>query len=117
MTTKIRIILVALAVAVSPSGLARATEPASAAVTGRVLLLDNGHLLEGEVTRVGDQYRVRRQVGETWVPADKARCLCDSLEQAYLYLRGQANAGDPDERLRLARWCQLHGLRAQALAE
>jgi hypothetical protein len=82
-----------------------------------VLLLDNGHLLEGDITRVGDQYRVRRSVGETWVPGDKARCLCGSLEQAYAYLRGQANLDNPEERLRLARWCQLHGLRVQALAE
>src|SRR5262249_40943712 len=33
------------------------------------------------------------------------------------YLSGRANLSDPDERMRLARWCQLHGLRKQGLAE
>jgi hypothetical protein len=44
-------------------------------------------------------------------------CLCSTLEDAYASLRRRANLHDPDERLRLARWCHLHGLRTQALAE
>jgi hypothetical protein len=43
--------------------------------------------------------------------------LCDSLEDAYVYLRKQANLRDPDERMRLARWCQQHDLQDQAIAE
>jgi hypothetical protein len=82
-----------------------------------VLLLDNDRLLEGDIERVGDQYRVRRTVGETWVPADRALCLCTTREEAYTCLRRRANLDDPDERLRLARWCHLQGLRTQALAE
>src|SRR5262249_38838940 len=61
--------------------------------------------------------RVRRSVGETWLPAAQVQCLCANLEEAYQFLRSQTNLHDPDERLRLARWCQAHGLRAQALAE
>src|SRR5688500_10836658 len=94
----------------------RAGEPARTA-PGKVLVLDNDATLEGDIERVGDRYRVRRSVGETWIPADRAARLCDSKEDALAFLRRRANLDDPDERLRLARWCHLHGLRDQALAE
>src|SRR5207248_5928269 len=43
--------------------------------------------------------------------------LCASREDAFRYLRTQANLDDADERLRLARWCLMYELRSQALAE
>jgi hypothetical protein len=89
----------------------------AAGTSGRLAVLDNGSVLEGDIERVGDQYRIRRTIGELWLPAEKVQCVCASFEEAYLFLRGQANLRDPDERLRLARWCKLHGLKAQALAE
>jgi hypothetical protein len=115
MTTTIRLALCIL-VASAPAWLAaRAADSAHA--TGHVLLLDNEGTLEGDIERVGDQYRVRRPHGETWVPGDKVLGLCANLEDAYAFLRRRANLDDADERLRLARWCHLHGLRGQALAE
>ncbi len=44
-------------------------------------------------------------------------CLVASLPDAYAYLRARTNLDDADERLRLANWCRLNGLREQALAE
>jgi hypothetical protein len=84
---------------------------------GKVLVLDNERTLEGDIERQGDQYRIRRSVGETWVAAEKVICLCATKEEAYVCLRGRANLDDPDERLRLAQWCHLQGLRDEALAE
>lgn len=84
---------------------------------GRVLILENDRTLEGDIARYGDQYSIRRTIGETWMPADKVVALCESYEDAYRMLRGRANLADPDERVRLARWCQRHELREQALAE
>lgn len=84
---------------------------------GRVLILKNEHTLEGDVERVGDRYRVRRAGGETWVPSNEALGVAASLPDAYAFLRTRANVDDADERLRLANWCRLHGLREQALAE
>src|SRR4051794_35355730 len=81
--------------------LSQVPEPARP-LTGKVLVLDNEHTLEGDIERIGDQYRLRRAVGETWVPADRALRLCASLEEALAYLRGRANLGDADEHLRLA---------------
>jgi hypothetical protein len=74
-------------------------------------------MLEGDIERIGDQYRIHRSTGDTWLPAAKVRQLCADLEDALAYQHRQANLNDPDERLRLARWCLLHELRAQALAE
>jgi hypothetical protein len=73
--------------------------------------------LEGDIQREGSQYRVRRSIGETWVSADRVVRLCGSLEEAYQYLKKQANLRDPDERMRLAQWCQQHDLHDLALSE
>ncbi|HEY1339426.1 MAG TPA: hypothetical protein VGF59_18060, partial [Bryobacteraceae bacterium] len=98
-------------------GSLRAAEPAKPLEKGQVLILKNERTMEGDIERVGDRYRVRRAVGETWVPADRTLRLAASLEDAYTYLRSRANLEDADERLRLAKWCRLSGLHSQALAE
>ncbi len=84
---------------------------------GKVLILDNDRTLEGDIERVGDRYRLRRSLGVTWVPAERVAGLCGSKEEALAFLRRRSNLDDPDERLRLARWCHLQGLREQALVE
>ena len=73
--------------------------------------------LEGEIDRVGSQFRVRRGAGEMLIAADRAKRLCADWSDALAYLRSQANLGDADERLRLARWCHQHGLKEDALIE
>ncbi len=113
----IGLILGGLALAV-PGGFGlRAADPMPPRSTGKVLVLDNERTIIGQIEREGNQYRVRRQVGETWVPAANVLYLGDSLEEAYAFLRSRANPRDADERLRLARWCHLHGLLKQALVE
>ena len=84
---------------------------------GKILILENQRVLEGDIDRIGDQYRVRRGMGEVLLPASAGMKLCESWDEAYQFMRSRANLGDPEERLRLARWCQLNGLRPQALAE
>jgi hypothetical protein len=88
-----------------------------ARTSGAVLILSNDRALEGEITKIGDQYRLRRGSAETLVPAERVKRLCRDWDDALVFLRAQANLGDPDERLRLARWCQYHGLREPALSE
>ena len=117
MKTKIRIVLWALTLIVLAWRPVQAADSASSPATGRVLILVNERILEGDIEKVGDRYRIRRIVGETWVPGEQVLCLCRNLEEALVYLRTRANLRDADERMRLARWCQLHGLRAQALEE
>jgi hypothetical protein len=99
-------------------GAARAQAgPPDEPTTGKVLVLDNEHTMEGDIERVGTQYRVRRAVGETWVVGERVLKLCADVEAAYVFLRGRSNLNDADERLRLAEWCRQHNLRTQALAE
>jgi hypothetical protein len=95
----------------------QAAQPETTEASGKVLVLDNERTLEGDIERVGPQYRIRRPVGELWVRAEQALRLCQTREEAYAFLRARANLLDPDEHLRLARWCHLHGLRRQALEE
>jgi hypothetical protein len=92
-------------------------EPPPPASQGRVLLLEHGRALEGDVRAERDGYSVKRTTGEIWLPANKVIALCATWEKALAFMRSQANLNDPDEHLRLARWCQAYGLRAQALEE
>jgi tetratricopeptide (TPR) repeat protein len=103
--------------AVSGGSLVRAAEPPPSLQKGKVLILRNEYTMEGDIERLGDRYRVRRRVGETWVPAERVLSLVASLPDAYAYLRRRINLDDADERLRLARWCRANGLQKQALAE
>src|SRR5579859_2046407 len=116
MKTILRISLLGLALAGWGYGLL-AVEPPAARTTGKVLVLDNGNILEGKIELHGDQYRIERAVGEVWVPAAKGMRLCADWQEAFAHMSAQANLLDPDEHMRLARWCQLHNLREQALAE
>jgi hypothetical protein len=113
MTTYFRLILCAAAVVAAAR--AGAAEPTAAPTKGHVLLLANERTVEGDIERVGDQYCVRHASGETWVPGDKVLRLCADMEDAHRTLCTRANLNDPDERVRLARWCHVHGLSAQAL--
>lgn len=84
---------------------------------GRVLLLQNERTLEGDITLQGGRFSIRRSIGETWVPADQVQFVGQSMEEVYAFLRRRANLRDPDERVKLARWCQFRELREQALEE
>src|SRR5258708_39195564 len=111
MATLIRFFLCAAALIVPARTLAQSTESATTPAKGRVLLLTNEHILEGEITQVGEQYCIAREgSGQTWLPCSKARRLFASRADAYQYLRTQANLDDPDERLRLSHWCLLYQL-------
>ncbi len=91
--------------------------PVAAPPSAGVLVLENENTMEGDIERVGEQYRVRRIIGETWVPAQQVLGVCGTMEEAYALVRRRANLRDADERLRLARWCRVHGLHAQAVEE
>ena len=104
------------------SGHARQPMPAvvpavTANTKGKVLIFKTERTLSGEIELVGDRYRVRRVIGETWIPADQVQALCGSLVEAYEFLRGRANLNDTAERLRIAEWCRQHDLRDQAIIE
>jgi hypothetical protein len=115
MNTTIRRLLCVLALACGT-----ALSPAqdrSAGPAGTVLVLVGERTLEGTIDKVGNDYRVRRPHGELTIPANQVLRLCADLDEAFAYVRSRANLNDPDERLRLADWCHVRNLNAQALAE
>ncbi len=114
MNTLFRLLLLSvLTLGWGPAGVLRADPPAPG--WGRVLLLTNERIIEGEIERVGEQYRIRRDLGETWITADRTLGLCADRDDAYALLKGRANLNDPDEYLRLARWCHVQGMPERAL--
>ncbi len=113
-----RLLIAALGIALAAGFPSRGTAgPPPGAISGRVLLLNNQRVLEGEVERVGEQYRVRRAGGETFVPAGVVLAVCEDLDGAYRFLLNRTDTRDPDARMQLARWCDANGLRQQAVLE
>ncbi|NBY00784.1 MAG: hypothetical protein EBQ87_02205 [Planctomycetes bacterium] len=98
-----------------------AEEPAPAtakpAIKGKVLLLENERVLEGDIELVGDRYKIKRTIGETWLPTNNVVRLCPSMDDAYLFLRSRTNLEDADERLKLVSWCVRYGLKERAVEE
>ena len=92
-------------------------QPAPAKLTGHVLILLNESTVEGDIEFTGGLYRVRRPVGALYKPPEDVLKLCENREEAYLFLRQRANLRDPDERLRLAKWCHQNALKQQELDE
>lgn len=91
--------------------------PATSPVLGKVLVLDSERCLEGEVELSGEQYCVRQGASEVWLSAKKVLRVCPDWKSAFEFVKQRANLDDPDERLRLARWCQLQNRLTEALAE
>src|SRR5438093_982170 len=58
-----------------------ATPPGPARTTGKVLILDNERAIEGDIALQGEQYCVRRGMGEITFPAAKALRLCADWDE------------------------------------
>ena len=115
MKTKLGLFLLILAIGF---GLARAQTPAPPTLEkGKILLLPSERALEGDIEKVGDKYRICRGQGETTIPVSQTLRLCKDWAEAFEFMKSRANLADADEHLRLVRWCHLHNLREEALAE
>src|SRR3989442_1080964 len=101
MTTQIRLAVCALALTAPGWLILHAEETAPAPTKGKVLVLDNERTLEGDVERIGEQYRVRRALGELWLQRENVLRLCKDYPDAYRFLLTRSNLRDPDEHLRL----------------
>src|SRR5437879_227562 len=101
MKTIIALLLAAAGLTTGTQHLA-AQDATAPPTTGKVLLLTSERLLEGDIERIGDRYRIRRGLSEVWIPADKGLRLCVDVQEAYALMKSRANLADADERLRLA---------------
>ena len=82
-----------------------------------VLLLTNGSTQQGLVTVDGGNYVLHCRGGKIPVPRSKVIRVFNTLEDVYRYKRTQFPAVDPDEHMKLARWCLTSRLKAEAKEE
>ncbi len=98
---------------VSPAPPGQPSAPASTP-THTVLLKTNGDLLTGPITVEGDHYIVHKSGGPIPVPKRLVENTFESLADVYRYRLERAPERDPDEQLKLARWCLNQSLPAEA---
>ena len=95
-----------------------ASPPAKAATAPpTVLLLANGRIIQGEITKVGRDVLVKQRGGVIRRPQDQVEGIFRSLDEAYEFRRDQLPELDPDEHLKLARWCLTQNLQDSAKKE
>lgn len=99
-----------------PAPTGQPSAPASSS-SPTVLLLSNGRILEGAITEEGDKYLVRQRGGV--IPKSKSivEGAFPSMNALYKYKCSQVDDRDPDEHLKLARWCMSQNMPAEARVE
>ncbi|HEY3394899.1 MAG TPA: hypothetical protein VGK58_19500, partial [Lacipirellulaceae bacterium] len=83
----------------------------------KTVVLEDGGVLIGEVSRDGDRYLIARAGGEIQVASANVLFVCDSLEEAYELRRAKTERPDAASHLLLADWCLCHNLVSQAARE
>ena len=96
------------------------TKPQAAVVEStleQVVVLRDGGVLSGRVTRSGDRYVLARGTGEMLIPASNVMLVAASLEDAYQQRRQRSSRTSAEEHLALAEWCLRCELMAHAERE
>jgi hypothetical protein len=89
-------------------------EPALAPREG-VLLLKNGHVMQGGITKAGDFFVLTLgKTGEIRLPAADVETQCVDLDDAYRYQAALLSNKKAEPHLTLAEWCLRHSLKQQA---
>jgi hypothetical protein len=95
---------------------AKAQEQAAGPDTGQaVLLLRNGHTLEGRVTADDENFNVQLDNGEVHVKRGDVLCVCRDLVEVYSRKRSLIRMDNAQDHVDLARWC-LHATLTDAAA-
>jgi hypothetical protein len=80
-----------------------------------ILVLNNGHVLEGQISSVGDYFIVTLgQQGEVRLKATSVEMICPTLEDAYYRKRDNLPPVDIAAHLQLADWCLQQNLLPRA---
>lgn len=79
-----------------------------------VLILRNGSVLEGDITRAGDSWVITQgESSEIRMSATEVELFCGSLLEAYDFKAAHVSNFSIKSRLDLARWCLSNGLADQ----
>ena len=94
------------------------SRPASAAdAQARILVLQDGGVLTGQITRAADWYIVSRAGGQMQIAESRVMLVCHSMEEAYEFRRRQLSGEKAEPHLWLAEWCLRYNLLAGAERE
>ncbi len=95
-----------------------ATEPAAATMPfAGVVMLQDGGVIEGQITRAADWYIVGRSGGQMQIAASRVLFAGRSLHEAYEYRRQHVTQTTADAHLSLAEWCLRYSLADDAASE
>ena len=94
----------------------KANAPTSTLADGEtaILVLQDGGVLDGQITHTADWYVVTRGGAQMQIAAAQVKVICHSLEEAYELQRQQLSRPTIDAHLALADWCLRYNLIAQA---
>src|SRR5947207_9536492 len=76
---------------------------AAETTSGKILLIDYDRVIEGQIERVGNRFKIRQGSGEMTIPATPTTFLLKDREAAFQLVKSRAKLGDPLVRVRLAR--------------
>jgi len=83
----------------------------------RVVMLTNGEVITGQVTRAGDFYLVTLPNGEIRLRTAEVEMVCTTIEEGYFRKRTYLVQGEAEGHLNLADWCVRQHLFAHAERE
>ena len=90
-----------------------ALDPAATPIV-QLVLLRNGEVLAGQVTRTTDGCVVALSDGEIQVRAAKIEAVCRDLPECYRFKRDRITTSNVNDYLALVEWCLRHGLIREA---
>ncbi|HZZ77802.1 MAG TPA: hypothetical protein VFE62_04750 [Gemmataceae bacterium] len=85
--------------------------------SGKILLLKNGSVMEGDIDKVGTQIRIRRGTSEIFLGADSAVRICTDWDDAYVFMQTLIKPNSAGGHVALARWCNMHHMDDRALEQ
>jgi hypothetical protein len=83
----------------------------------QIVVLRDGGVLSGQITRSGERYVLARGTGEMLIPANNVMLVAASLEDAYQERRRRLSRPTAEDHLVLAEWCLRNALMAHAARE
>lgn len=106
-----RLSIFVLLALLNPWSRLNSAEPARGDLVDKgMLVLRNGNVVQGEIWRTADHYRVRMVGGELQVRENQVEMFCHSFDEAYERRRANRVGSTADSHLEIARWCLRHGL-------
>ncbi len=90
-------------------------QPVATKAVHEIVLLDNGRVLQGQVTRTADQVHILTHQGSRIVLSSKRiDAILDSMEDVWQHRSSKLAADDVQGHLSLFHWCLKHHLQHQA---